>query len=52
MGILFGIWLASAPGAGLLALIWVVAIQAVLGGILLVSLAFRLRRVHHDPTPG
>ncbi|MCR0983994.1 HdeD family acid-resistance protein [Roseomonas populi] len=52
IGILIGLWLAAAPGAGLLALIWVVAIQAVVGGILLISLAFRLRRIHHDPTPG
>ncbi|SHJ08945.1 Uncharacterized membrane protein HdeD, DUF308 family [Roseomonas rosea] len=52
IGVLVGLWLAIAPGAGLLALIWVVAIQAVAGGILLISLALRLRRVHHDPTPG
>lgn len=47
-----GLWLVAAPGPGLLALIWVVAIQAVAGGLLLIGLAFRLRRVHHDPTPG
>ena len=52
LGVAVGLWMVAAPGAGLLALIWVVAIQAVVGGVLLVSLAFRLRRVHHDPTPG
>jgi uncharacterized membrane protein HdeD (DUF308 family) len=52
LGVAIGLWMVAAPGAGLLALIWVVAIQAVVGGVLLVSLAFRLRRVHHDPTPG
>ena len=52
LGIVVGLWLAAAPGPGLLTLIWVVAIQAVIGGALLVGLAFRLRRVHHDPTPG
>ena len=52
LGVAIGLWMVAAPGAGLLALIWVVAIQAVVGGVLLVSLAFRLRRVHHDPSPG
>ncbi|WP_458093974.1 HdeD family acid-resistance protein [Roseomonas sp. WA12] len=52
LGVAIGLWMVAAPGAGLLALIWVVAIQAVVGGVLLVSLAFRLRRVHYDPTPG
>ena len=52
LGVLVGGWLLAAPGAGLLALIWVVAIQAVIGGALLVGLAFRLRRVNNDPTPG
>ncbi|HEY8613474.1 MAG TPA: DUF308 domain-containing protein [Roseomonas sp.] len=52
LGVAVGLWMAVSPGAGLLALIWVVAIQAVVGGVLLISLAMRLRRVHHDPTPG
>ena len=52
LGVAVGLWMVASPGAGLLALIWVVAIQAVVGGVLLASLAFRLRRVHHDPTPG
>lgn len=52
LSVAVGLWLVAAPGAGLLALIWLVAIQAVAGGLLLVGLAFRLRRVHHDPTPG
>jgi uncharacterized membrane protein HdeD (DUF308 family) len=52
IGVLVGLWLVAAPGPGLLALIWVVAIQAVAGGIMLIGLAFRLRHVHHDPTPG
>jgi uncharacterized membrane protein HdeD (DUF308 family) len=52
LGVLVGFWLAASPGPGLLALIWVVAIQAVIGGALLIGFAMRLRRVHHDPTPG
>ncbi|WP_376099574.1 HdeD family acid-resistance protein [Roseomonas sp. CCTCC AB2023176] len=52
LGILVGIWLVLAPGAGLLALIWLVAVQAVAAGVMLIALALRLRRIHHDPTPG
>jgi len=52
LGVAVGAWLALSPGPGLLALIWLVAIQAVLGGALLVGLALRLRRVNNDPTPG
>ncbi|MBI0538950.1 HdeD family acid-resistance protein [Roseomonas sp. KE2513] len=52
ISVVIGFWLAAAPGPGLLALIWLVAIQAVAGGVLLISLGFRLRRVHNDPTPG
>jgi uncharacterized membrane protein HdeD (DUF308 family) len=44
-----GLWLVIAPGPGLLALIWMVAIQAVVAGALLIGLAWRLRRIHHDP---
>ena len=52
VGILLGAWMAVSPGAGLLALVWVVAAQAIVAGGLLIAFALRLRRVHHDPTPG
>ena len=52
LGVLVGGWLLAAPGAGLLALVWLVAIQAMVGGALLVGLALRLRRINADPTPG
>ena len=52
LSVLVGAWLVLSPGPGLLALIWMVAIQAVVGGALLVGLAFRLRRINNDPTPG
>ena len=52
LSLLVGLWFVASPGPGLLALIWVVAIQAVAGGLLLLGLSFRLRRIHHDPTPG
>jgi uncharacterized membrane protein HdeD (DUF308 family) len=41
--VLFGIILFVAPGAGALALIWLIAAYAILFGILLVALSLRLR---------
>lgn len=52
LGVLVGVWLVLAPGAGLVALVWVVATQAVIAGALLIGLGWRLRRVNNDPTPG
>lgn len=49
VSVLIGAWLIADPGPGLLALIWVVGIQAVAGGFLLAGLGWRLRRIHHDP---
>lgn len=45
--ILFGIGLMLAPVAGLLAVVWLFGIFAVLSGVLLLVLAFRLRREEH-----
>ena len=52
LGVVVGLWLMAQPGPGLVALIWVVAIQAVFGGILLIGLAFRLRRVAQEGVSG
>lgn len=49
ISIFIGAWLISAPGPGLLALIWLVAIQAVATGAVLIGLGWRLRRIAHDP---
>lgn len=49
LSVLLGIWLVIAPGPGLLALIWIVGIEAVAIGILFVALGVRLRRVANDP---
>jgi uncharacterized membrane protein HdeD (DUF308 family) len=43
MGILLVLW----PGPGLLALIWIIAVYAILFGGAMVALSFRLRRLHH-----
>lgn len=47
VSILFGIGIAILPGAGALALVWVIGAYAIASGILYVSLAFRLRRHAH-----
>ncbi len=47
--IFIGAWLIAQPGPGLLALIWLVGLEAIVAGGLMIALGWRLRRVHHDP---
>lgn len=49
LSVLLGIFLILMPGAGLLAWIWMVGAYALLFGILLLVLAFRLRGLAHPP---
>lgn len=54
LSIVLGVWLLLNPGPGLLALIWLVGIEAVAAGILLLVMAFRLRGIaarHPHRTP-
>jgi uncharacterized membrane protein HdeD (DUF308 family) len=55
MSVLFGIALLAWPGAGLLALVWLIAAYAIAFGILEVVLSLRLRGMHgrlsHPVTP-
>ncbi len=44
VSLLFGLMLLIQPGAGALALVWVIGIYAVFFGILLLALAWRLKR--------
>jgi uncharacterized membrane protein HdeD (DUF308 family) len=46
--VIFGVILAVQPGAGALALIWVIAAYAIVYGVLLIALGFRLRSVGRD----
>jgi uncharacterized membrane protein HdeD (DUF308 family) len=43
VSILFGVLVILVPGAGALALVWLVSIYAIATGILFVALGFRLR---------
>ena len=47
--VFFGVWLLLNPGPGLVALIWIVGIEAMVAGALMIGLGWRLRRVHNDP---
>jgi uncharacterized membrane protein HdeD (DUF308 family) len=51
VSVLFGLVLLVVPGLGLLAVVWWIAMYAVFRGLLLVTLAFRLRR-HARPQTG
>jgi uncharacterized membrane protein HdeD (DUF308 family) len=48
ISVLFGIGMMLAPGAGALALVWVIGTYAVISGVLLVALAFRLKKHSHS----
>ncbi|WGL15050.1 HdeD family acid-resistance protein [Microbulbifer bruguierae] len=47
LSVIFGLVLLLKPGAGALALLWLIGTYAILFGIILVWLAFRLRKVKH-----
>ncbi len=51
LSLVFGIVLVAAPGAGALALVWVIGAYAVLFGIVLLALAFRLRSMGQGSHP-
>ena len=41
--IVFGVWVFLFPGAGALALVWLISVHAIVTGVLLLALAFRVR---------
>jgi uncharacterized membrane protein HdeD (DUF308 family) len=48
VSVLFGVGVMMAPGAGALALLWVIGIYAVFLGVIFVALAFRLKKHAHS----
>jgi len=46
LSVLFGLAVLLAPGAGALAIVWVIAAYAVIAGVLMVAFSFRLRGLH------
>lgn len=49
VNILLGAWLVFSPGPGLLAVVWLIGIEAIAMGVLMIGLGLQLRRIHHDP---
>jgi len=47
VSVLFGLFLFYSPGAGALAMIWVIGAYAIVGGVLLCVLAFQLKKHAH-----
>ena len=48
VSVAFGIFVLAFPGAGALALVWLISLYAVVSGVLLLSLAFRVRTWRSD----
>ena len=48
ISVLFGIGMMLAPGAGALALVWVIGTYAVILGVVFVALALRLKKHTHS----
>ena len=48
ISILFGVFVLARPGAGALALVWLIAIYAFAGGLLKLMLGFKLRRLKKE----
>jgi len=51
LSVLFGVVLAVLPGVGLLSLVWLIGIYAIVFGVALVVLSFRVRK-HREEAPG
>ncbi|MFB6198190.1 MAG: HdeD family acid-resistance protein [Halobacteriaceae archaeon] len=52
VSVLFGILLVVMPGAGALAVIWLIAAYAIVFGVTLLGLAWRMREHHSETQPG
>lgn len=52
VSILIGAWMFVSPGPGLLAVIWLVGLEAVAMGAIMIGLGWRLRHIHQNPHQG
>ena len=52
LNIVIGAWMLLRPGPGLLAVIWMVGLEAIAMGVIMIGLGWRLRRIHNDPSQG
>jgi uncharacterized membrane protein HdeD (DUF308 family) len=52
LSVLFGVLVAIMPGAGALAIVWWIGAYAIVHGVLLVALGFKLRSLQHNLTGG
>ncbi|PRY00567.1 HdeD family acid-resistance protein [Allonocardiopsis opalescens] len=48
LAVLFGVVVAVAPGAGALALVWLIALYALIAGVAMIALSLRLRSLSRD----
>jgi uncharacterized membrane protein HdeD (DUF308 family) len=49
VNIVIGAWMLMRPGPGLLAVIWMVGLEAIIMGAIMISLGWRLKHIHQNP---
>jgi uncharacterized membrane protein HdeD (DUF308 family) len=49
ISVFFGVWMVANPGPGLLVLIWLIAFEAIMMGVVMLGFGWRLRKIANDP---
>ena len=49
LNIVIGAWMLLRPGPGLLAVIWMVGLEAIAMGVIMIGLGWRLKHIHQNP---
>ncbi len=49
LNIVIGAWMLLRPGPGLLAVIWMVGLEAIIMGAIMIGLGWRLKHIHQNP---
>jgi uncharacterized membrane protein HdeD (DUF308 family) len=49
LNIVIGAWMLMRPGPGLLAVIWMVGLEAIAMGVIMIGLGWRLKHIHENP---